>query len=439
MSVWITFALRNVMRQKKRSVMLSGAIALSVFVITVMSTLTAGMTTSLQTNFSQAFGGHLFVSGAVVSEQNSELALIEDTSTLEQALSEIEPHLASTSRRSSIQSELIFARNQLSLGIQGVDFEQETALLDALEPVAGDLETATRPGHLILSEPDAARLGVTVGESVLVKGRTLTGQQNLGEWILGAIVADTGDIGPSQGYANLADVNTLLNLPQGAYQIRTLFLNDLAVMDAAAAQLETALAQQAPIKAEEENQNPMEAMINARFGGNASVDEPWVGTRFEVSTLEDRMGEVLSLIDGLNVASALVFGIMLLITMVGINNGFRMVMVERTSEIGTLRAIGVQARQVFSLLIFEATILAALGSIVGVVLGLAGLAAIGQLTVTGIPLNLFTLQGHPVVSPSLAVLAAVLLVVGIISVAAALLPARSAARLAPADALRMTA
>ncbi len=54
------------------------------------------------------------------------------------------------------------------------------------------------------------------------------------------------------------------------------------------------------------------------------------------------MEPVEQMVGVLNKVGLIIFLILLLVTMVGITNTFRMIMIERTREIGTMRAFGMQ-------------------------------------------------------------------------------------------------
>ena len=97
---------------------------------------------------------------------------------------------------------------------------------------------------------------------------------------------------------------------------------------------------------------------------------------------------------------------------------------ERTAEIGLLRAIGAGRMQVLMLFLGEATFLAALGGIVGLVVGVGG-GALLHLAVPELPVR--TPIAYVVLAEALAIA---------IGLAAGVLPARRAARLDPVEALR---
>ncbi|WP_240942622.1 ABC transporter permease [Planosporangium thailandense] len=109
-----------------------------------------------------------------------------------------------------------------------------------------------------------------------------------------------------------------------------------------------------------------------------------------------------------------------LIALLGITNTLALSIVERTREIGLLRAVGMTRRQLRSMIRAEAVLVAAVAVVVGVVVGL-GLAAA---TLGGLSSDMPLVVRVPV-ARLLAVVAAAVLA----GLAAGLLPARRAARL----------
>jgi putative ABC transport system permease protein len=119
--------------------------------------------------------------------------------------------------------------------------------------------------------------------------------------------------------------------------------------------------------------------------------------------------------------------IALLLGSLGVLNTMMMAVFERTGEIGLLRALGWRRKRVLILILGEALTLGVVGSVLGLLLGLAGVQAI-QLSPTA---SVF-------ISPELplrAVVAGSLLGV-VLSVLGGFYPALRAAALNPTEALR---
>jgi putative ABC transport system permease protein len=112
-------------------------------------------------------------------------------------------------------------------------------------------------------------------------------------------------------------------------------------------------------------------------------------------------------------------------------NTFSMLVAQRTRELALMRALGASRRQVTGSVLLESVVVGLLASVVGFALGLGVAVGLrGLLGAMGIDLP----DGETVVRPRTLVAA---LVVGVgVTAAAALVPARRAARISPVEAMR---
>ena len=175
--------------------------------------------------------------------------------------------------------------------------------------------------------------------------------------------------------------------------------------------------------------------IDVMYRANASVERVVEGIKrtllarhgredFTITTQEQMLDVLGSILNVLTFAVAAIGGISLLVGAIGIVTIMTIAVNERTGEIGLMRALGARQAQIMGLFLGEAAVLAAIGGLAGLVMGL-GVASLLRLALPELPVH----------TPSIyVVLAEVLAVVlGIIS---GILPARRAARLDPVEALR---
>jgi len=145
---------------------------------------------------------------------------------------------------------------------------------------------------------------------------------------------------------------------------------------------------------------------------------------FTVTTQEQMLDVLGSILNILTFAVGAIGGISLLVGAIGIVTIMTIAVNERTSEIGLIRALGARRSQVLSLFLGEAIVLAAVGGIAGLLLGV-GVADLLHLALPALPVH----------TPWVFVVAAEAVAV-LIGLAAGVLPAQRAARLDPVEALR---
>ncbi|MBA2574938.1 MAG: FtsX-like permease family protein [Nocardioidaceae bacterium] len=119
-------------------------------------------------------------------------------------------------------------------------------------------------------------------------------------------------------------------------------------------------------------------------------------------------------------------GLAIIIAILGITNTLALSVIERTREVGLLRAIGVSRRQLRSMVRLESIAISVLGAVLGVVMGIAFGIALQRAIAD---------QGIDVLSIPWPQLGVFVVLAGLVGVLAAVLPARRAAKLNVLDAI----
>jgi ABC-type lipoprotein release transport system permease subunit len=164
--------------------------------------------------------------------------------------------------------------------------------------------------------------------------------------------------------------------------------------------------------------------------------ESWTGQKLDITNWEDETSFVQWFVTILTVAATTVIFVLTIIISVGIMNVMWISIRERTREIGTLRAVGMQRRSVIAMFLTEGFLLGLIGTTAGVALGVAVSAALtGAHVVLPKGAQLVLMSEQLVVTPTVGWLVfAVLFITGTITVIS-LIPSFLAARLRPVSAM----
>jgi putative ABC transport system permease protein len=143
----------------------------------------------------------------------------------------------------------------------------------------------------------------------------------------------------------------------------------------------------------------------------------------------DREGFIDSLTAQITSFVTVIYGLLILsiiIALIGIANTLSLSITERTKELGLLRAVGMDKRQMRSSIYREATLMSVLGALVGIGLGIFLSWALVT-ALSGFGLTQFALPGGS--------LATIVVLAALLGTLASIRPARRAARLPILDAI----
>ena len=166
--------------------------------------------------------------------------------------------------------------------------------------------------------------------------------------------------------------------------------------------------------------------------------DAWKGARVDVQTMFENASAVVDLQKGLNTISIVAVLVLFFVILIGVVNTMRMSIRERTREIGTNRAIGMQRSDVRSVFVLEIVFLAVFACIAGIAVSYGVMALLGVPTfdLKDNPFSMFFVNKHLYFVPTVGAIIVNFLIIVIVSFLIAFFTARRAAKLRVADALR---
>jgi putative ABC transport system permease protein len=426
----LQIAARNLAKHTKRNLFLGGAIAAVTLLLVVMGGLTEGIRAAMLESSTTLMTGHVNVGGFFKITSGTSAPIVTDYEKVLADARRLVPEIDYVTVRGRGWAKAVSERTSMDLVLAGVDIAREPGFRRVVQVKEGSLDDLARPGALLLFEDQAKRLEVRVGDAITLSAPTSRGVNNTADVRVAAIAKNIGILSSFSAFLPAETLRHLYQLNASTTGAIHLYLRDVKSANAVAARLRGGLAQ-AGWRVMDADPRPYWEKLFAKVNA-----EDWTGQKLDVTTWEDEMtflSWILSAIRGLT--GVLVF-ILLVIVVIGILNTLAIAIRERTREIGTLRAIGMQRRKVLALFLIEALLLGLAGTIAGGALGVALAAAVNAAHVA-VPesMQMFLMQRHLTVTvPFQAVLGRVLFVTAV-TTAASLVPALHAARLKPVTAM----
>ena len=403
-----TVAARNIFRNKRRSVLSATAIAVAALSITFLFSLLAGMKQDLAYNLQTYVTGEIRLRNPRFSEHErlnplhlaldapeALLAAVDDT----EAVTTIAPRIRFPGS--------IFLEDENYHGIgMGVDFERERAfqrITDRL--VSGRLPEGGN--ETLMGSGLARELDLSLGDTFTVLTKTATRASNamtfevvgLGQFPVGAFT----------------ESHFLVPIDQAQYFLRMPDkVTDLLVKTDGSVPL-TELAG--------ELQESLSAISETPL-----VAEAWTEQRTTYSFME-----IADISYGIIALFFFILGSSVIV------NTTMMVVYERTKEIGTLSAMGMDSRDLMRMFFLEALFISAAGAAVGVLLGIGVVLPFSAFGIDfGASLEGIDFEVSNTIYPMITLrsTAFVFAYSVVVAALASLLPSRRAARVSPAEALR---
>jgi putative ABC transport system permease protein len=202
----------------------------------------------------------------------------------------------------------------------------------------------------------------------LVQTGNLYGQISTATFTLAATVDDSSIFGFHKAYIELEQLNALLGFESGECSSLGVYLQNKADVDVANEKLQSIIS----------SKMDTAPLMRTRKDHAAVRTDHWSGIGVYVFTIPVYLSEVAQLIDALDLLIVFIYVMMLLIILVSAGVTYRLILHERTREIGTMRAIGFQERTVRNILVVETLLLGTVSIIAGLLLSLifTGLAGV---------------------------------------------------------------
>jgi putative ABC transport system permease protein len=424
-------AFLSLLEHRRRAFFLGAAVAAVTALLVLLNGLSAGIRSTLIDTATTLSTGHLNVGGFYKVTSGQAGPVVVDYEKVLETVTKALPELDFTVERGRGWGKVVSDSGALQAGIGGIDIQREGAFKSVLRIQSGNIDELAQPNTILLFEAQVKKLKVKVGDAITISAQTTRGVANTIDCRVVAVAEDVGLLSQWNVFVSNDSLRALYQLRPGvtgAIQIhlKPKYQNDLAPL---AARLRASLE-----KAGYRLMAPDPRPFWMKF--ESVTREDWTGQKLDVTSWEDELSFMMWTLSALNGISAVLMVILIAIVITGIMNTMWIAIRERTREIGTLRAIGMQRGSVVRMFLWESFLLGVFGAIAGAVVG-AMTAGVLNAANIHVPLSvqLFLMSDTLKLSVLPSALGGAIALISIVTGLAALYPALRAARLKPVDAM----
>jgi ABC-type lipoprotein release transport system permease subunit len=425
----LLIAARNLGQHRRRTFLLGGAIAVVTIFLVILLELAAGLRATMLRSATTLMTGHVNVAGFYKVSAGMSAPVVTEYQKVTEIVRRTVPELEYMTKRGRGWAKLISDSGSVQLGVGGVDILHEPGLHKVLRIKEGRLDDLAQPNTILIFEGQAKKLDVKVGDGLTLSAPTPRGINNTLDVRIVAIAGDLGLLSAFNVFIPDISLRTLYNLNQDTTGALMLYLKDLRLVGRVHARLRGAL--------QNAGYALMEDDPKAFWMKFDSVNrEDWTGQKLDITNWEDEISFVSYTTKALDVLTGALTFILLVIIAVGVMNTMWISIRERTREIGTLRAIGMQRRRVLWMFVLEALMLGLLSTLAGAILGIAICAVLNAAQIP-VPLGvqLFLMSDRLSLLAEPVKIAGAVLFITLCTTLIALIPSFLAARLKPITAM----
>lgn len=421
----------SLVEHRRRSSFLGAAIAAVTCLFVLLGALSSGIRHTLLETATTLTTGHLNVGGFFKITSGTAGPIVTDYQRVAALVQRELPEVDFIVQRGRGFGKLVSDRGSMLAGMSGIDVAAEPRLREVLQVFEGNLSDLTQPNTILLFEQQAKRLDVRVGDALTISATTGRGVANTIDCRVVAIARDAGLLSTFNVFVSAASLRTLYQLRPDVTGVLQIYVKPqhLAELAPIAERLRALLAAA--------GYRLLDPDPRAYWFKLENVSrEDWTGQKLDVSTWEDELSFIMWTFSALQALSFVLMVVLISIMVAGIMNTLWIAIRERTREIGTLRAIGMQRFGVMRLFLLEASMLGVFGALAGVAVGCALTCLLNAANIhapTSVQMFLMRDTLRLVVEPETLLMA--IAMIAFVTGAAAIYPSIRAASRKPVDAM----
>ena len=335
MSLYLRIAWRNVWRQRRRTLLIAGAMGAMMALLVLYDGMIGGFEQAIYGNAIQLLGGNVQVHAPGYGDALGSKPLIPlaDPDAVVGA-AESQSEVVAASKRIVTGGLVTNREGAFAVSIVGIETEKEANTTPVAENITkGRFLTPDDGDMIVIGQGLATAMDIDVGDRITMVGNSKN-EQNRQRTMTVAGIYDVGvpTVEKVTIYMSLAEAQSLFGL------------------DGQVTEIVVSLKQ-----------------IGQETGVISAINRSTPG--YEVETWENSFPELKQTMDMKTGVMGYMGVFMLSIAAIGILNLLMMAVFERTREIGIVGALGLKPREITFLFLLEGTLIGVMGAVLGAVLG----------------------------------------------------------------------
>jgi len=342
MRTLIKIAWRNVMRNKRRTVLSALVISVGLSIYILMNSIMAGMDRANIDNLIELSTSSIKISTEQYAEDKESLPLKYGIPFADQLLAYIkeQQHVIGATPRTQFLGQLSNWEDTMPIIGQVVDIKSDETVFSLDNYLVGNYFTGSEENEIMLGKDLADEMGVGADDYITLYALTRYDSRNADEFHI-------------VGLLNTTDPNINLNTVLISYNTADNFLD----LENLITEIDVAVERRVSFSQFTNDVDELAQSIKKEF------------PELRVETFTELASAFLGITEQKKVFGSIMMLIILAIAAVGIFNSVLMSVYERIREIGVLRAQGFERKEIVGLFIWEGIFIGILGSLIGILLG----------------------------------------------------------------------
>ncbi|NJC98281.1 MAG: ABC transporter permease [Anaerolineales bacterium] len=335
MSLFLRIAWRNVWRQRRRTLLIAGAMGAMMALLVFYDGLIGGFEQAIYGNAIQLLGGNIQVHAPGYGEKlgSKPLLPLANPDTVVRA-AEAQPEVVAASKRIVTGGLVTNREGAFAVSIIGIETGKEADITPVADNITKGRYLNPDDGDMIvIGQGLATAMDIGVGDRITMVGNSRNEQSRQRTMtVVGIYDVGVPSVEKATVYMSLAEAQNLFGLDGQVTEI-VISLKQIG------------------------QESAVIAAINKSVSG------------YEVETWESSFPELKQTMEMKTGVMGYMGVFMLSIAAIGILNLLMMAVFERTREIGIVGALGLKPREITILFLLEGTLIGVMGAVIGAVLG----------------------------------------------------------------------